>query len=299
ELDDPHGFRFTAAELYAVEHELCKLIDPERIAMRWGLDSKRADIVLAGCVILASLTRLLQIPQWIISSSGLREGVAIDTYERKGLLPRAHWQDLRWQSVVGFAGKLRLDPAFAAQMSDLSVQIYDEMQKIPALSKMSGEARLDRDLLQSAAYLLEAGKFINYSSYHRHSYYLITESNLLGYTQEEKHLIALINRFARKSPAKANKSDSLPYLERNLDRLNILSSCLRLARCLLRTRLLKIQKLHVKEVSDSKYILEIIGQPGSQLEAERLALKKETRSLEKALDCSFDFKIIAVSGGVL
>ena len=66
-LADPHGFRFSAAELYAVELELCRLIEPERIAIRWGLDSKRADIVLAGCVILATLTRFLQIPQWHIS----------------------------------------------------------------------------------------------------------------------------------------------------------------------------------------------------------------------------------------
>jgi exopolyphosphatase/guanosine-5'-triphosphate,3'-diphosphate pyrophosphatase len=292
ELDDPHGFRFTAAELYAVEQELGKILHPDRIAVRWGLDSKRADIVLSGCVILATLTRLLQIPHWIVSTSGLREGVALDTYERKGLLPRAHWQDLRWQSVVGFAGKLRLDPAFAAQMSDLAVRVFDELVAFPAFADMSSDARLDRDLLLAAAYLLEAGKFINFTSYHRHSYYLITESNLLGYTQEEKNLIALINRFARKSPAKSSKSDSLPYLDRNLSRVNLLSSCLRIARCLLRTRQMKIQNLKITKQGGT-YTLRMTTTPGSRMDAEKLALKKDAKSLEKALDCGFDFQFEA------
>ncbi len=291
DLDDPHGFRFTAAELYAIEQELGQILDPDRIAVRWGLDLKRADIVVAGCVILATLTRLLQIPQWIVSSCGLREGVAIDTYERKGLLPRAHWQDLRWQSVVGFAGKLRLDPTFAARMSDLSVRILDELLAFPEFAEMSNDTRLDRDLLMAASYLLETGKFISFSSYHRHSYYLITESSLLGYTQEEKHLIALINRFSRKNPAKSSKSDSLPYLDRNLTRVNLLSSCLRIARCLLRTRQLKIQNLNIVK-QGSTYILKLTSTRGSRLDAEQLALKKEGKSLEKALDCSFDYQML-------
>ncbi len=293
ELDDAHGFRFTAAELYAVEQELEQILHPDRIAVRWGLDSKRADIILAGSVILSTLTRLLQIPHWIVSDSGLREGVAIDTYERKGLLPRAHWQDLRWQSVVGFAGKLRLDPAFAANISDLSVRLFDELIAFPLFAELSTEPRLDRELLRAAAYLLETGKFINFTSYHRHSYYLITESNLLGYTQEEKHIIALVNRYARKSPAKSSKSDSLAYLDGNISRVNLMSSCLRIARCLLRTRQLKIQSLSVAKLG-STYTLRVQSTRNGRLDAERLALKKEAKSLEKALDCSFEYELEAI-----
>lgn len=292
ELDDPHGYRFSAAEVFAIEAELFQLVDPIRIAQRWKLDSRRADIILCGCAILATVTRLLNIEVWTVSTTGLREGVAIDTYARKGLLPSSRWLDLRWHSVQSFALKLRLDPHFAMSTSDLALRIYDQMLHFSEFSAMSGEAQFDRELLKASAYLLESGKFISYSGYHRHSYYLITESTLLGFTQEEKHLIALINRFARKSPARASKAENIPYLEENIARVNLLSSCLRIARCLLRTRQLKIRDFKISK-QNGAFFLEVSTPPSIRMEAERLALKKEMKNLEKALDCRFDYQIMA------
>ncbi len=287
DLEDPHGFRFSAQELFAIESELLQLIDADRIALRWGLDSRRADIILAGVLILSSLTRLLKIQQWSVSTSGLREGVAIDTYTRKGLLPMSRWQDLRWHSVQGFARKLKLDVTFAQSMSDLALRIFDALAVFPEFSRMLQDSLLDRELLKDAAFLLESGKFINFSSYHKHSYYLIAESNLLGFTQEEKHLIALTNRFARKSPLRPNKNESLPYVDGNVHRINFLSSCLRIARCLLRTRQPKVKGFKVTGKSGN-YTLYIQFLPRARIEAEKLAIRKELKNLEKALDCNLD-----------
>ncbi len=287
DLEDPHGFRFTSQELLAIEGELLQIIDSNRIALRWGLDIRRADIILAGVLILSCLTRSLKISQWSVSTSGLREGVAIDTYTRKGLLPMSRWQDLRWHSVQGFARKLRLDTPFAQAMSDLALRIFDAFVVYPEFNRMLHENLLDRELLKDAAFLLESGKFISFSSYHKHSYYLIAESNLLGFTQEEKHIIALTNRFARKSQAKPNKVEALPYLDGNITRINFLSSCLRIARCLLRTRQPKIKGFKVSGKNNS-YIMHILFQPRVRIEAEKLAIKKELRNLEKALDCTLE-----------
>lgn len=292
ELDDAHGYLFTAEELFRIEKELFQLITPERIGARWGLDARRADIILAGVAILAQLTRVLNIEDWKVSTSGLREGVAIDTYERKGLLPRARWQDLRRHTIQGFAKKLNLDAKFAANMGALASQVLDRLLDFPEFQEHPRDVGLDRELLTSAAFLLESGKFINFSSYHRHSYYLITESNLLGFTQEEKHLIGLINRFARKSPPKLGKADSLPYLERNFDRVNFLSSCLRIARCLLRTRQIKIQGLSLTK-QNNKFQFQIVTLPGFRFEAEKLALTKELKNLERALHQPIDFVLEA------
>lgn len=291
ELDDPHGFQFSASDLFAIEAELYSLVDPQKIATRWKLDSKRADIILAGCAILAASTRLLNIEHWTVSTSGLREGVAIDTYARRRLLPVSRWLDLRWHSIQSFAHKVRLDTQFAFHASELALRIYDELLLYKEFSDLSFDTSYDRELLKASAYLLEAGKFISYSGYHRHSYYLITESNLLGFTQEEKHLIALVNRFARKSPAKLSKSEGLPYLENNIGRVNLLSSCLRIARCLLRTRKLKIKGFQILFVPGEGYRLEVKASPDARMDAERLALKKEMKNLEKAFDQPFQYAI--------
>jgi exopolyphosphatase/guanosine-5'-triphosphate,3'-diphosphate pyrophosphatase len=175
-------------------------------------------------------------------------------------------------------------------MSDLALRIFDAFIVFPEFNKMVQDSLLDRELLKDAAFLLEAGKFISFSSYHRHSYYLITESSLLGFTQEEKHIIALTNRFARKSPAKPSKNESFAYLEGNITRINLLSSCLRIARCLLRTRQPKIKGFKLSGKNNS-YTMQIHFHPRVRIEAEKIAIKKEIRNLEKALDCTLEAQL--------
>lgn len=290
ELDDPHGYLITAEELFRIEKEINQLKTSDRIAARWNLDVRRADIILAGIAILAQLTRILHIPRWKVSSSGLREGVATDTYERQGLLPATKWQDLRWHTIQGLAKKLSLDPTFSNSTSQLATLIFDRFIVFDEFKNLCKNVKFDRDLLKAAAYLLEAGKFVNFSSYHKHTYYLITEMNLLGFTQEEKHVIGLINRYARKSPAKHGKSDALPYLERNFNRVSLLSSCLRIARSLLRTRQIKTHDFKLEKVND-RCILILKVSHDQRLDAEKTALQKELKNLEKALQVDFDFRL--------
>jgi exopolyphosphatase/guanosine-5'-triphosphate,3'-diphosphate pyrophosphatase len=289
-LDDAHGYLVTADELFRIEKEINALKTSELIAVRWGLDPRRADIILAGVAILAQMTRMLKIPRWKVSSSGLREGVALDTYERQGLLPANKWQDLRVHTITGLARKLNLDPQFSLATSNLAVQIFDRFIVHDEFKRRCRNLPIDRDLLRAAAYLLESGKFINFSSYHKHSYYLITEMNLLGFTQEEKHMIGLINRYARKTPAKQGKADALPYLERNFERVSFLSSCLRIARSLMRTRMIKTRDIDVLKAGSS-CIFVIKVDAGQRLHAEKIALEKEIKNLEKSLDLAVAFRL--------
>ncbi|RYZ57835.1 MAG: Ppx/GppA family phosphatase [Proteobacteria bacterium] len=290
ELDDAHGYLITAEELFRIEKEINQLKTSDRIAARWSLESRRADIILAGVAILAQLTRVLKIPRWKVSASGLREGVATDTYERQGLLPANKWQDLRWHTIQGLAKKLSLDPTFSLSTSQLATQIFDRFVAYDEFKIRCKNPAIDRDLLKAAAYLLEAGKFINFSSYHKHTYYLITEMNLLGFTQEEKHVLGLVNRYARKAPPKHGKSDALPYLERNFNRVCLLSSCLRIARSLLRTRQIKTHDFTLTKAGN-KYTLVLKVAPDQRLDAEKIALQKEIKNLEKALNVEFDFRL--------
>ncbi|MBC7533072.1 MAG: Ppx/GppA family phosphatase [Oligoflexus sp.] len=290
ELDDAHGYLITAEELFRIEKEINQLKTSDRIAARWNLEMRRADIILAGVAILAQLTRVLKIPRWKVSSSGLREGVATDTYERQGLLPPNKWQDLRWHTIQGFAKKLNLDPTFSNSTSQLATQIFDRFLAFDEFKLRCKNPAIDRDLLKAAAYLLEAGKFINFSSYHKHTYYLITEMNLLGFTQEEKHVLGLINRYARKTPPKHGKADALPYLERNFNRVCLMSSCLRIARSLLRTRQIKTHDFAILK-SGNKCTLVLKVAPDQRLEAEKIALQKEIKNLEKALNVEFTFRL--------
>ena len=64
----------------------------------------------------------------------------------------------------------------------------------------------ERELLEAGALLANAGLFISHSGHHKHSYYVIRNSeHLMGFTDREIEVIALVARYHRKSPPSADK----------------------------------------------------------------------------------------------
>ena len=59
----------------------------------------------------------------------------------------------------------------------------------------------------ASCFLYTSGKQINLSAYHKHSWYLIKNCELLGYSLSEKNIIAAIARYHRKTlPKKRHES---------------------------------------------------------------------------------------------
>ena len=64
-----------------------------------------------------------------------------------------------------------------------------------------------KELLWAASNLYNCGKYVNVSSYHKHSWYLIKNCELLGYSEAETNIIASIARYHRKTlPKKRHES---------------------------------------------------------------------------------------------
>ena len=49
--------------------------------------------------------------------------------------------------------------------------------------------------LSAAAMLYEVGDYVNRNGRHRHAYYIISNSEILGYTPEQRRMIAAIARY--------------------------------------------------------------------------------------------------------
>jgi exopolyphosphatase/guanosine-5'-triphosphate,3'-diphosphate pyrophosphatase len=56
-----------------------------------------------------------------------------------------------------------------------------------------------REWLSAAALLYEVGDYVNRAGHHRHSYYIISNSEILGYTPPQRRIIAAIARYLGKS----------------------------------------------------------------------------------------------------
>lgn len=192
-----NGFSFTKKELaHAVDSVLSKAEPAERAKIP-GLDPARADIIAAGAVILSEIFDVLGLKAMTISDFALREGIILDTIEkfyRQTTLDHLH--DIRYASVLHIASNFQYEKKHAHHVACLALRIFDQTEALHHLG-----AR-ERAYLEAAALLHEVGLFVSHAQHHRHSYYLIRNAELLGFTENEKEIIANIARYHRKSHPK-------------------------------------------------------------------------------------------------
>jgi exopolyphosphatase/guanosine-5'-triphosphate,3'-diphosphate pyrophosphatase len=193
-----NNFEFTRKEVRAVVRALVEAGTVEERLTLPGLDEKRADIILGGAIILEEAMGELEIATMVVSDYALREGVLLDARERErgGALTELH--DLRRRNVLHLSELMDDDPAHAVQTARLALEIFDQTAKWHGLDDDA------RELLESAALLANVGQFVSHDKHHKHSYYVIRNSDhLSGFTDHEIELIALIARYHRKSAPKA------------------------------------------------------------------------------------------------
>lgn len=195
EPDPLNGYRLTLGELTHWLNRLRKMSYPQRLALP-GLSDRRAEIIVPGAIILHTTMTLLQVDQLKICERALREGVVVDWMLTQGLIEdRMEFQDsVRDRSVRKLARKYKAD---GDRVAKLALQLFDQTQGI--LHRLSP---LEREYLWAAAMLHNSGHYISHSAHHKHSYYLIRNGGLLGFTETEVEIIANIARYHRKSQPK-------------------------------------------------------------------------------------------------
>ena len=191
-LKDENGYVLAHDDLLHIMARMAALRTPAAIAQAFALDPARAEIILAGGLILQKISKWFKISKWKISTCCLREGIVVDTYEHCS----AHY-DTRWRGVQAVSEKFKCDQRQARRVLNFALNV---LQSLPRHILPAVEIMQLRELLSAAAWLHEVGKSIGHERYHRHSYYIILHSALLGFNQREKEIIARIARHHRKSP---------------------------------------------------------------------------------------------------
>ncbi len=225
-----NNFTFSRDELEAVVKKIVKAKDAKERLRIPGIDPKRVDIIVAGALILGQAFRELKIKEMVVSEYALREGIIFDTIEKKHRKIRGHsLNDIRYGSVLHLAENFGYERDHSHHVAHLALRIFDETRQIHRL----GGA--EREYLEAAAILHEVGLSISHSQHHLHSYYLVRNAELLGFTENEKEIIANIARYHRKSHPKDKHSgfQNLSGEERNV--VLRLASILRIADGLDRT----------------------------------------------------------------
>lgn len=284
-----NGYTFTAKDLREMVNRLRRLNYAERAKLP-GMNDRRAEIILAGALVLQETMTLLKTETLTICERALREGVVVDWMMTQGLIEdRLRFQgSVRQRSVLKTAQKYRVDLVHSDRVAKLAVHLFDQTQGI--LHQLGTE---EREILWSAAVLHNCGHHVSHSSHHKHSYYLIRYSDLLGYTETEIETIANLARYHRKSNPK-KKHESYRNLTSKLHRkiVDQLHPLLRIAVALDRRQIGAIQAV-VCEYKPETHELHLRLQParvGDDCALELWSLNVKKSSFEE----QFGLKLVPI-----
>jgi exopolyphosphatase/guanosine-5'-triphosphate,3'-diphosphate pyrophosphatase len=190
------GYELTTKDVESLVTRLKKLDLNGRAKL---VPEKRAEIIVAGALILQEAMRSLQAEKLIICERALRDGLIVDWMLNHDLIEnRLRYQSsVRDRSVLKLAHKYGVQIGYSQQVAKLALSLFDQTQGI-----LHNWAEEERQLLWAAAMLHNCGHHISHASHHKHSYYLVRNGELLGYTESEVEAIANLCRYHRKSEPK-------------------------------------------------------------------------------------------------
>ena len=160
-----------------------------------GIGPRRAEIIVAGACVFAELMERCNLPGFQYSPLGLRDGLLAQMLadHDRATVPHRQIEAEREDAIFAMCKQYRVDLKRAEEVRRLAVQLFNELRRVHALPPEY------EGWLSAAALLHEAGTFINRSGRHRHTYYLIANSEIFGFTPEQRHIIAAIARYLGKT----------------------------------------------------------------------------------------------------
>ena len=154
-----------------------------------GLSERRKPVIAGGLAILSAIIEALDLDHIQVSEGALREGII---YE---LIGRYQNQDIRNVTVADIATRYGVDQEQADKVATTAETLFDQVRKRWRFEDA------DRDTLLWSAQLHEIGLAIAHAQYHRHGGYLLSYSDMPGFSrQEQQNLSLLVRAHRRKFP---------------------------------------------------------------------------------------------------
>ncbi|HEV7161974.1 MAG TPA: Ppx/GppA phosphatase family protein [Solirubrobacteraceae bacterium] len=244
------GMVIEAGALDELVERLAALPAAERASVP-GIKPARADLILAGAVVVQGALQAGGFDALESTEAGLREGVF---FERllAGTDPPL-FEDVRRASVLNMAASYRVNVEHTRHVAMLALGMFDELA---LLGLHPGDSR-ERELLWAACMLHDIGMSIDYDDHHKHSRYLILNGGLAGFTPVETAIIAQAARYHRKGMPSPGPMGAL-FGEDDGARLDRCATLLRLAEDLERSRDQLVRATSI-ELSDDTVELKLIA----------------------------------------
>lgn len=264
--------KLTATELNQLMKDLERMSTEERVA-DLKLRPDRADVIVPAAIVLNAMVERAGVSEVLIPGVGLKDGVLMDLATRVFQGPLVP-EDQVISSAMQLGRKFGFDQKHATVVARLAVEIFDGTR---GLHNLGPETRL---LLQVAALLHDIGYFLNVSGHHKHTFYLLNASPLVGLTPAQAAIVANVARYHRKSFPKTQHEEYRMLSTRDRVTVSKLAGILRLADALDYEHAGKVHEIDMV-LSPGEVILRLRGR--GDLMLEKWALAKKAALFESVL----------------
>ena len=258
------------AEMSRIAKRLARLPIAERRKIE-GMGPRRAEIIVAGAAVYHELLERLRLKSFRYSPLGLRDGIlsqmAAD-YDRTTRSGR-QIESERWESILKAVEHYHIDRKHAMDVRESAMLLFTALR---SLHRLPPEYR---EWLSAAAMLYEVGDYVNRNGHHRHTHYIISNSEILGYTPQQRRIIAAIARYLGKS--RPTVEDGPMKVVESSDRVEVQKAIvlLRLARALNLGRSRAVEKVRI-QVRSAEVKLTLVPRRRMGVDLEQWAIEKDS-----------------------
>ncbi len=263
-------------------------LEVDELVRKYRISFQEAETVGPALMGYAQLAKVFGVEQFVVPKSSLRHGLLREAIGFGAWNPMLESQVIH--SAVSLGHKYSFDERHGTQVAELSVRLFRELQSDHQLT-----VRHER-LLRVAAILHEVGLFINTRSHHKHSMYIIQNSDLFGISRADMNLIALIARYHRRA-APQPYHEGYTLLNRD-DRMVVskLSAILRVADALDRNHMQQVRELTFARAHGS---FTILVHDVEDLSLERVALKEKGSMFEEIYGLKISLEVATSNEGLM
>lgn len=204
----------------------------------YNLRADRADVIVPALYIVTAMAEIARAGHIVAPGVGLKEGIIYELVDKHFRV----W-DYRGEenelvhAALQIGRRYQFDEAHATQVERIATRLFD------GLSSLHGLGPRDRRALRLATLLHDVGTFVEPSSHHKHTQYIIENSDIMGLTPSEKTVIGCVARYHRRAVPNLRHPAYARLVPADRVRVQKLAAILRLADALDRGHLSKVREL--------------------------------------------------------
>jgi len=258
--DEADRRRASAVQMRRFYTEICGL-DLRRRQKIVGIGPRRAEIIIPGTAVLLHVLDAFRMPSLFYSAAGVRDGIIADLAARGAGRELSRLTPEQRTMVEGMTERYGVSLRHAQKVARLANDLFHDLQSVHQLPPPLGS------LLEASAYLHDVGHYVSDTRHHKHSYYLVSNSDMPGFNLVERGIIANLCRYHRKNmPAPEHDSfQALSVEDRHA--VSVLTPMLRLADSLDRGNEQKVRSVECV-VNEKEIVLNLHAPPSAGIELE-------------------------------